>query len=78
VPATVAVLTTNLNLNQIKNAIIVDKCAWNKRERITLKIPQGYYGLSSAFYNRNTTCTTIEVKYVRLSDILKKYERINL
>ena len=40
VPTTIAVLKTNLKLNQITNVIVVDKCAWNKRERIRLKIPQ--------------------------------------
>jgi len=79
IPTTVAVLKINLKLNGIINVMIVDKCAWFESSRIKLKIPHGsYYGLASAFYNRDTKYVAYEVECVKLDDVLKEFKNIKL
>lgn len=79
IPTTVAVLKINLKLNGITNVMIVDKCAWFESSRIKLKIPHGsYYGLASAFYNRDTKYVAYEVECVKLDEVLKEFKNIKL
>jgi FkbM family methyltransferase len=44
----------NLRLNNIKNVFIVNKAAWDKREKVLIYIPKGFYGYASACYRRSS------------------------
>ncbi|ABL79111.1 FkbM family methyltransferase [Thermofilum pendens] len=79
VPQTVAVLKANLRLNGFSGVIVVDKCAWSTRGRVTLFVPSGrYYGLSSAYHDRGVKGSLVGVEAVRLDDVLRGFDRIRL
>lgn len=63
----------------ISNVLIINRCAWNKEEEVTLKIPlASYYGLASIYYDRGAWCVTVKVKCIKLDDILREFESIKL
>jgi len=79
IPTTVAVLKANLRLNGITNVVVIDKCAWFESTRVKLKIPHGsYYGLASAFYNRDSKYIAYEVECIDLDKVLEKFENVKL
>ena len=78
-PENIIILKLNLKLNNCLHRVeIIDKCAWSENREIVLRMPEGYYGLASAFHSFVHNPRFAKVKCIRLDDILGHIERIRL
>jgi FkbM family methyltransferase len=75
VPETAKVLMLNLKLNGVKNVVVVNKAAWDKREKLLINIPKGFYGYASVYKRHFSQTIKMMVEGFPLDDILKGFSR---
>jgi len=79
VPSTFEILRYNLGLNNISNVLPLNKCAWNKKEKVTISFQEGFYGSASALFGSTSfNYQNIKVDAIPLDEILSDLDHIRL
>ncbi|NWF86966.1 FkbM family methyltransferase [Candidatus Bathyarchaeota archaeon] len=78
VPETVKVLRLNLKLNNARNIKVIDKAAWNKKEKLLIEMPQGFFGLASGVINYTEAKSMFQVAGVPMDEVLEPYSLVKI
>jgi FkbM family methyltransferase len=73
VPETAKVLMLNLKINGVKNVLVVQKAAWDKREKLLINIPKGFYGCASVYKRYSLQTIKMMVEGFPLDDIFRDH-----